>query len=65
MVACLVGPGPEEDILLLDFDFLMSSLGGGLFAMCTKCCLTQQRGRVEGGDADCFITTSYESGGDV
>ena len=30
MVACLVGPGLEEDILLLDFDFLMSSFGEGL-----------------------------------
>ena len=45
MVACLVGPGPEEDILLLDIEFLMSSFGEGLFALCTKRCL------VEGGDA--------------
>ena len=36
IVACLVGPGPEEVILLLDFDFLMSSFGGGLFALCTS-----------------------------
>ena len=45
LLACLVGSGPEEDILLLDFDFLMSSFGEGLIALCTKRCLTQQRGR--------------------
>ena len=43
MVACLVGPGPEEDILLLDFDFLVSSFGESLFALYTKRCLTQQQ----------------------
>ena len=48
MDACLVGPGPEEVILLLELDVLMSSYGEGLFALCTKRCLT---GRVEGGDA--------------
>ena len=36
MVACLAGPGPEEDILLLDCDFLMSSFGEGLIATWTK-----------------------------
>ena len=45
MVACLVGSGPEGDILLLDFDFLMSSLGEGLIALCTKRRVTQQWGR--------------------
>ena len=44
MVACLAGPGVEEDILLLDCDFLMSSFGEGLLALCTKRCLTQQPG---------------------
>ena len=44
MVACLAGPGAEEDILLLDCDFLMSSFGEGLLALCTKRCLTQQPG---------------------
>ena len=39
MVAYLVGPGPGEVILLLDFDFLMSSFGEGLIALCTKRCL--------------------------
>ena len=33
MVACLAGPGPEEDILLLDFDFLMSPFGEGFFCL--------------------------------
>ena len=36
MVACLVGPGPEEVIFLPDFDFLMSSFCEGLFALCTS-----------------------------
>ena len=36
MVACLVGPGPEEDILFLAFDFPMSSFGGG----CLPCVLS-------------------------
>ena len=44
MVACLAGPGVEEDILLLDCDFLISSFGEGLLALCTKRCLTQQPG---------------------
>ena len=44
MVACLVGPGPEEDNLLLDFDFLASSFGEGLIALCTKRSHNQQRG---------------------
>ena len=65
MVACLVRPGPEEDILLLDFDFLVSSFGEGLLALCAKRCLIQQREWAEGKGADSFITSSYESGGDV
>ena len=51
MRARLVGPGPEEDTLLLDCDFLMSSFGEGLITLCTKRCLTQQPGD---GDADSF-----------
>ena len=61
----LVRPGPEEDILLLDFDFLTSSFGESFFSLYIKRCLTQQRGWGEGGDADSFITTSDDSGGDV
>ena len=63
MVACLVGPGPEEDILLLDFDFLMSSFGESLFALYTKRCLTQQQDEWKVETA--LSTTRYESGGDI
>ena len=65
MVACLVGPGPEEDILLLDFDFLMSSFGEGLFALCTKRCLTQQRDGLKVERRTALSQRGYESGGDM